>query len=130
MEVLKYYSLHDCGTVVNPMMLNGQHQGAIAHGIGAALLQEFTFNESGQPQSVTLFDYLLPSITNIPEMKIYHTETPSPFTENGAKGAAEGGTISAPAAIAIAVHAALEPLGVTTDRIPITPDHVRSKLRE
>jgi carbon-monoxide dehydrogenase large subunit len=129
-EVLKYYSLHDCGTVMHPDIVEGQVQGAIAHGIGAALLEEFGYDESGQPQAVTMFDYRLPSIENVPEMELEHRETPSPFTERGVKGAGEGGTIAASATIPSSVNAALEPLGVTVDEVPVTPDRVRRALRE
>lgn len=128
-DILRYYTLHDAGTAVNPMMLEGQVHGATAHGIGLALLQEFQYNDIGQPVTTTLFDYLLPSIDNIPEMVLLQSETPSPFTVNGSKGAAEGGTIAAPAAVAISVNAALEPLDSDIDRIPISPKYLRARLR-
>jgi carbon-monoxide dehydrogenase large subunit len=129
-EILKYYSLHDCGTVLNPAIVEGQVQGAIAHGIGGALLEEFAYDDEGQPQAVTMFDYLLPSIENIPEMELEHRETPSPFTETGAKGAGEGGVISASAVIPASINKALDPLDVTVDSVPVTPDHIRERLRE
>ncbi|PCR88885.1 xanthine dehydrogenase family protein molybdopterin-binding subunit [Natrinema ejinorense] len=129
-DILKYYSLHDCGTVLNPEIVEGQVEGAIAHGIGGALLEEFAYDESGQPLAVSMFDYLLPSIENIPEIELEHRETPSPFTASGAKGAGEGGVISASAVIPTSVNAALEPLGVTVDSVPVTPDTLRSKLRD
>ncbi|SFR64386.1 xanthine dehydrogenase family protein molybdopterin-binding subunit [Halogeometricum limi] len=129
-DILRYYSLHDCGTVLNPDIVQGQVEGAIAHGIGGALLEEFAYDDSGQPLAVTMFDYLLPSITNVPEMVVEHRETPSPFTVTGAKGAGEGGTISASAVIPTSINAALEPLGVTVDTVPVTPDRLRAKLRD
>lgn len=129
-EILKFYSLRDCGTQLNPTIVEGQAQGGLAQGIGAALMEEFAYDESGQPQAVTLFDYLLPSTKNIPEMQIEHTETPSPFTVTGAKGTGEGGMIDGPASIATAINRALEPFDVVADRIPVTPDRVRKKLRE
>jgi len=129
-EVLKFYSLRDCGTQLNPTIVEGQAHGGLAQGIGAALLEEFSYDESGQPQAVTLFDYLLPSTKNIPEMHLEHSETPSPFTATGAKGTGEGGMIDGPASIATAINRALEPFDITADRIPVTPDRVRKKLRE
>jgi carbon-monoxide dehydrogenase large subunit len=129
-EVLKFYSLRDCGTQLNPTIVEGQAHGGLAQGIGAALLEEFGYDESGQPQSVTLFDYLLPSTKNIPEIHLEHTETPSPFTATGAKGTGEGGMIDGPASIATAINRALEPFDIIADRIPVTPDRVRRKLRE
>ncbi|WP_324760693.1 xanthine dehydrogenase family protein molybdopterin-binding subunit [Haloarcula sp. GH36] len=129
-EVLKFYSLRDCGTQLNPTIVEGQAHGGLAQGIGAALLEEFSYDQSGQPQAVTLFDYLLPSTKNIPEMHLEHTETPSPFTTTGAKGTGEGGMIDGPASIATAINRALEPFDITADRIPVTPDRIRKKLRE
>lgn len=129
-EVLKYYSVHDCGTVLNPQIVNGQVEGAVAHGVGAALLEEFGYDEDGQPLAVTMFDYLLPSIKDVPRMELEHRETPSPFTTTGAKGAGEGGTIAASAMIPAAINDALEPLGVTIDSVPVTPEHIREQIRE
>ena len=130
-EILKFYTVRDCGTMLNPMIVEGQAHGGIAQGVGAALLEEFGYDsESGQPQAITLFDYLLPSITNVPPIEMEHTVTESPFTETGAKGVGEGGMIDAPASIASAISRALDPLGVTADRIPLTPHRVRKRVRE
>ena len=128
-EILKFYSLRDCGTQLNPTIVEGQAMGGLAQGIGAALLEEFSYDDSGQPQAITLFDYLLPSVTNVPEMELLHTETPSPFTATGAKGTGEGGMIDGPASIAVAINRALEPFDVVVDEIPATPDRLRRKLR-
>lgn len=131
-EILKFYTVRDCGTMLNPVIVEGQAHGGIAQGVGAALMEEFAYDEDGQPQAITLFDYLLPSIDVMPDIEMDHTETPSPFTETGAKGVGEGGMIDAPAAIASSINAALEPIeaGVISDQIPVTPDHLRAKLRE
>jgi carbon-monoxide dehydrogenase large subunit len=130
-EILKFYTVRDCGTMLNPMIVEGQAHGGIAQGIGAALMEEFGYDEeSGQPQAITLFDYLLPSIRNVPEIEMEHTVTPSPYTETGAKGVGEGGMIDAPASIAISINRALEPLGVTADVIPFAPNRVRERLRD
>jgi len=129
-EILKFYSLRDCGTQLNPTIVEGQAMGGLAQGIGAALLEEFSYDDSGQPQAITLFDYLLPSVTNVPEMELLHTETPSPFTATGAKGTGEGGMIDGPASIAVAINRALAPFDVVVDEIPATPHRLRRKLRD
>jgi 2-furoyl-CoA dehydrogenase large subunit len=129
-EVLKFHTVRDCGTMLNPMIVEGQAHGGIAQGVGAALLEEFSYDESGQPQAITMFDYLLPSIENVPPIEMEHTETPSPFTETGAKGVGEGGMIDAPASIATAINRALDPLEVTADELPFTPDRVRERVRD
>jgi len=129
-ELLKLYSLRDCGTQLNPVIVEGQAEGGLAQGIGAALLEEFGYDERGQPQAVTLFDYLLPSTKNVPEMVIEHSETPSPFTVTGAKGTGEGGMIDGPASVAASINRALEPLGVVVDEIPATSDRLRRQLRD
>lgn len=129
-EILKFYSLRDCGTQLNPTIVEGQAHGGLAQGIGAALQEEFGYDESGQPQAITLFDYKLPSIEHMPELELEHTETPSPFTATGAKGTGEGGMIDGPASLACSINAALEPLGVRADQIPFTPNRIRERLRE
>lgn len=129
-EVLKFYSLRDCGTQLNPTIVEGQAHGGIAQGIGATLLEEFVYDDAGQPQSVTLSDYLLPSTQNVPEIEMEHTETPSPFTETGAKGTGEGGMIDGPPAIATAINRALEPFDIVVDRVPATSNRVREWVRE
>jgi carbon-monoxide dehydrogenase large subunit len=130
-EILRFYTLRDCGTMLNPMIVEGQAHGGIAQGIGAALLEEFGYDdETGQPQAVTLFDYLLPSIDTMPPIEMEHTETPSPYTETGAKGVGEGGMIDAPASVASAINRALDPLDVTADALPFTPHRVRDRVRD
>ncbi|WP_121743321.1 xanthine dehydrogenase family protein molybdopterin-binding subunit [Natronorubrum halophilum] len=131
-DILTFYTVRDCGTMLNPMIVEGQAHGGIAQGIGASLLEEFGYEEDGQPQAITLFDYLLPSIENVPEIQMEHTETPSPYTETGAKGVGEGGMIDAPASIATSINAALDPLDVEepADRIPVSPDHIRANVRD
>ena len=130
-EVLKFYSLRDCGTMLNPTIVEGQAHGGIAQGLGAALMEEFVYDQgTGQPLATTLFEYLLPSVDNVPEIHVEHTETPSPFTPRGAKGTGEGGMIDAPASIAASINAALDPFDVTVSKLPFTPDRLRRELRE
>ena len=129
-DILAFYTVRDCGTMLNPMIVEGQAHGGIAQGIGAALLEEFGYDDAGRPQATMLDEYLLPSVMNVPPIQMEHTETPSPFTETGAKGVGEGGMIDAPAAIASSISNALEPLDVVADRIPVTPARLRRKLRD
>jgi 2-furoyl-CoA dehydrogenase large subunit len=118
-EILKYRIGHDCGTVINPKIVRGMTMGGIAHGIGAALYEEFAYNEDGQLIAQTFMDYLLPSSHEVPDVQIIHHETPSPHTVFGQKGSGESGYLGAPAAIANAVNDALKPLGISTNRLPI-----------
>src|SRR5258706_10045105 len=111
-EILDYVIVEDGGTLVNPMIVEGQIYGGAAQGIGTALYEEMPFDEQGQPLATTLADYLLPSATEVPAMRVEHLETPSPYTRFGQRGIGEGGAIAPPAAIANAVNDALAPLGV------------------
>jgi carbon-monoxide dehydrogenase large subunit len=129
-EILSLYTLRDCGTRLNPMIVDGQAMGGLAQGVGAALYEEFGYADDGQPQAVTLFDYLLPSVTNMPDVELYHQETPSPFTATGAKGTGEGGMIDGPASIASSINAALADLDAVADTIPATAHRVRRWIRE
>jgi aerobic carbon-monoxide dehydrogenase large subunit len=110
------------------MIVDGQVAGGAAQGIGTALYEEMPFDRNGQPLATTLADYLLPGATEVPNLRIDHMETPSPYTEFGQKGIGEGGAIGPPAAIANAVNDALRPLGVSIDRLPITPHRIMAAL--
>jgi carbon-monoxide dehydrogenase large subunit len=112
------------------MIVDGQAMGGLAQGIGAALYEEFGYADDGQPQAITLFDYLLPSVKNMPDLELYHQETPSPYTATGAKGTGEGGMIDGPAAIASSLNAALAEFDIVVDQIPATGHRVRRWLRE
>jgi len=120
-EILDYVIVEDCGTMVNPMVVEGQTYGGVAQGIGTALYEEMPYDANGQPLASTLADYMLPGATEVPSMRIHHTETPSPHTEFGAKGMGEGGAIAPPAAIFNAVNDALRPLGAEVAHTPLTP---------
>ena len=117
----RYVVVHDCGTMINPLMVEGQVLGAVAHGIGATLLEWMRYDETGQPLTASFADYLLPTADIVPHIEIHHMESPSPFNPLGVKGAAESGTIGAPAAIASAIEDALKPLGVRITDLPVTP---------
>jgi 2-furoyl-CoA dehydrogenase large subunit len=118
-EFMRYFVGHDCGTVINPKIVRGMTMGGIAHGIGAALYEEFAYNEEGQLIAQTFMDYLLPSAHEVPPVEIVHHETPSPHTVFGQKGSGESGYLGAPAAIASAFNDAVAPLGIVANRLPI-----------
>jgi carbon-monoxide dehydrogenase large subunit len=122
--LVDYAVAEDCGRIVNPMIVDGQIHGGVAQGIGTALLEESTFDDEGQPLATTFMDYLLPGASEVPDMKIAHLETLSPFTVLGMKGMGEGGAIAPPAAIANAVTDALHDLGVSIVETPLTPRRV------
>jgi carbon-monoxide dehydrogenase large subunit len=127
-EILDYVVVEDGGTLVNPMIVDGQIYGGAAQGIGTALYEEMPFDEQGQPLATTLADYLLPSATEVPSIRVDHMETPSPYTRFGQKGIGEGGAIAPPAAIANAVNDALAPLGVEITDSPLTPRRIVEAL--
>jgi carbon-monoxide dehydrogenase large subunit len=116
-----YVAVHDCGTVINPMIVEGQMVGGIAQGIGGAVFEELVYTEEGQLATTSFMDYLVPGAAEMPEVKLDHTETPSPHVPGGMKGAGEGGAIAPPAAVANAVDDALVPLGVSITETPLTP---------
>lgn len=126
---LDYAAVHDCGTLVNPRSLAGHIQGGTAQGIGTALYEEFVYDGDGQLVTASYLDYPIPSAMEVPELKIGHIETPSPWTPHGIKGGGEGGRMMAPAAINAAVNDALAPLGVRVTELPMTPDRIRAALR-
>jgi carbon-monoxide dehydrogenase large subunit len=120
-EILDYVIAEDCGTLVNPMVVDGQTLGGVAQGIGTAMYEESRYDSNGQPLASTFADYLLPGATEIPAIRIYHIQTPSPYTAFGIKGMGEGGAIAPPALIFNAVNDALRPLGVEVMQTPLTP---------
>jgi carbon-monoxide dehydrogenase large subunit len=126
--ILDYAIVEDGGTLVNPMIADGQVFGGTAQGVGTALYEEMPFDAQGQPLATTLADYLLPSAAEVPAIRIEHLETPSPYTRFGQKGIGEGGAIAPPAAIANAVNDALAPLGVEITESPLTPRRIVEAL--
>jgi aerobic carbon-monoxide dehydrogenase large subunit len=117
--VTRYALVEDCGTVINPMIVEGQIHGAVTQGIGEALLEGIVYDDAGQLLTGTLMEYALPRADDLPEPEIGHLETPSPVMPGGVKGMGEGGTIGAPAAIANAVADATRHLGVRITKLPI-----------
>jgi carbon-monoxide dehydrogenase large subunit len=127
-EILDYVIVEDCGRMVNPMMVDGQVIGGFAGGIGNALYEESGYDERGQPLAATLADYHVPGASSVPDVRILHMETPSPFSEFGVKGVGESGAIGPPAAIANAVNDALRPLGAEILETPMTPRRVMEAI--
>ncbi|MBM3596993.1 MAG: xanthine dehydrogenase family protein molybdopterin-binding subunit [Alphaproteobacteria bacterium] len=127
-EIVDYVVVEDGGKLINPMIVDGQILGGTAQGIGTALYEEMPFDASGQPLASTFADYLLPSATEVPAVRIDHMETPSPYTEFGQKGIGEGGAIAPPGAIANAVNDALRFLGAEVMQAPITPRRVLAAI--
>jgi carbon-monoxide dehydrogenase large subunit len=122
-NLLRYVVVDDCGVPINPMIVEGQIQGAVAQGIGEALYEEAVYGPDGQLLTGSLMDYLVPTASEVPDSEIHHLVTPS-STPGGFKGVGEGGTAAAPAAIANAVRDALAPFGAAVMALPIKPDAV------
>jgi len=129
-EILDYVIVEDGGTLINPMVVDGQIYGGAAQGIGTALYEEMQFDTAGQPLASTFADYLLPGPTELPAFRIIHMETPSPNTEFGVKGIGESGAIGPPAAIANAINDALAALGAEVLETPMTPRRILAAIAE
>ena len=127
-KILRYACVEDCGVVINPEVVDGQARGGIAQGIAGALFEAVTYAENGEPSAASFVDYLVPTATEIPDITVNHLETPCAFTESGAKGAGEGGTIGAPAAVLNAVNDLLWHTGVQLEETPIHPEDVLAAL--
>ena len=119
-RLLRYVAVDDCGAMINPMIVEGQVHGGVAHGIGNALFEEIVYDETGQLTTGTLMEYALPRADDVPSLDVQHVVTPSPLNPLGVKGAGEGGALPAPAAIANAVADALRGLGVSITEMPLT----------
>ncbi len=127
-RLTRYIVVHDCGRIINPLMVEGQVLGAVVHGIGATLYEWMRYSDEGQPLSVSYGEYLLPTTDVVPRIEMVHVETPSPTNPLGVKGAAESGTIGAPAVIVSAVEDALREYGVRVRELPLTPDRLRALI--
>jgi carbon-monoxide dehydrogenase large subunit len=127
-ELLDYVVSEDCGTMINPMIVDGQVVGGIAQGIGTALYEEIPYNAQGQPLAANLADYLVPTAAEIPFIRIEHLVTPALTTEYGVKGLGEGGAIAPPAAIANAVADAFSDIGASFNETPLSPRRVVGEL--
>jgi carbon-monoxide dehydrogenase large subunit len=123
-KIEKYVIAHDCGVVVNPMLVEGQIIGGAAQGLGGALLEEFSYDQEGQLLTGSLMDYLLPTASDIPEMQLIHQHSPSPLNPLGVKGVGEGGAIAPPVVIANAVSDALAPFKAEFNSTPVKPEQI------
>jgi carbon-monoxide dehydrogenase large subunit len=128
-EVLEYVVVHDCGTMLNPAIVDGQIRGGVAQGIGGALYEEISYSPEGQPLTTSFMDYLLPTAAETPPIVIEHFESPSPTTALGVKGVGESGPIGPPAAITNAIADALAAWDIEIDATPVTPTVVRRLIR-
>jgi carbon-monoxide dehydrogenase large subunit len=128
-EVDRFVVAHDCGTIINPMIAEGQVQGGVAQGIGGALLEELRYDEDGQLLNADFSTYLVPTMMEIPDIEVSHLVSPSPFTPLGTKGMGEGGAIPSPAAVVNAVEDALSPFGAVITSLPLGSESVLEAIR-
>jgi carbon-monoxide dehydrogenase large subunit len=123
-KIERYAVAHDCGVVVNPMLVDGQVIGGTVQGIGGALFEELPYNEEGQPLAASFMDYMVPLASDVPDIDLVHIETPTPLNPLGVKGVGEGGAIAPPAALTNAIMDALAPFGADFDSTPIKPEQI------
>jgi len=123
-RILRYVVAHDCGKLINPLLVDGQIRGGVVHGIGNALHEHMVFDDGAQPMTTNYGDYLLPVATDLPPIEVIHLETPSPLNPIGVKGAGEGGTIPGAACVISAIEDALAPLGVRIMEQPVSPQRI------
>jgi carbon-monoxide dehydrogenase large subunit len=128
-RLLRYVVVHDCGRMINPMLVEGQVLGGVVHGIGATLFERMQFDAAGQPLTMTYADYLLPTGDVVPAIEIHHLQSPSPLNPLGVKGAAESGTVGACNAIVSAIEDALRPLDLRITDLPVTPPRLLALIR-
>jgi carbon-monoxide dehydrogenase large subunit len=121
LRYLRYAAVHDCGTMINPMIVEGQVMGGVAQGIGGAFYERMAYDEGGQLRNASFMDFLMPYATEVPPIGLGHLETPSPLNPRGIKGAGEAGAIPVPALTAAAVDDALSELGVRVREMPLDP---------
>ena len=132
LRILKYVVVHDCGRVINPLIVAGQIHGGVAQGVGNAFYERLAFDDQGQLINGTLADYLLPTAFEVPRIEILHHVTPSPYNELGVKGVGEAGAIPVGALFAQAIEDALElpARGIDILEIPLDPSHLWSLVDE
>jgi carbon-monoxide dehydrogenase large subunit len=128
--ILNYSTAHDCGTIINPIAVEGQVAGGVVHGIGNALYEWMRYDDDAQPVTVNFGEYLLPLATDTPPIRQVHMETPTPLNPLGVKGAGEGGTIPAIAVIIGAIDDALAPFGVKITQVPVTPEYLLGLIEQ
>jgi 2-furoyl-CoA dehydrogenase large subunit len=129
-EIKKYVTIHDCGKVLNPAIVEGQVYGSFVHGLGGAFYENMAYDESGQYLAGTFIDYMCPTAAEVPPLDIDHIEIPSPVTVLGSKGCGESCTMSVPACLANAVADAIKPLGTTVKHLPLLPNDIWQLIHE
>jgi len=129
-RILRYVTVHDAGTIINPMIVEGQIYGGALHGLGGALYEELAYDDDGQLLAGTFMDYLVPTATEAPVIDIAHVVSPSPLTTLGSKGLGESSSMTVPAVIANAVSDALSPLGIRINELPMTPTRLHALIRD
>jgi carbon-monoxide dehydrogenase large subunit len=127
-QLLRYLVVHDCGRVINPLLVDGQLRGAVAQGIGSALSEQLVYDGAGQLLTGSLMDYPLPRAADVPDIDVLHLDNPSPSTEGGFKGVGESGIIGAPAAIVNAIADAVPAAGAELTTLPVTPERLWRSL--
>jgi len=127
--ITRYIVAHDCGRLINPMLVDGQVRGGVVHGIGNALFERMLYDENGEPLTTNYADYLLPTAPELPRIEIVHLESPSPLNPIGVKGAGEGGTIPAAACIIAAIEDALSPFRVRITEHPVSPSRILQLIK-
>jgi len=129
-KILRYVTVHDAGTIINPMIAEGQIYGGALHGLGGALYEELAYDEDGQCLTGTFMDYLVPTASEAPTIEIAHVVSPSPLTPLGSKGLGESSSMTVPAVIANAVSDALKPLGIRINELPMTPSKLHALIKK
>jgi carbon-monoxide dehydrogenase large subunit len=127
-KLLKHWVVEDCGTIINPQLVDEQIRGGVVQGLGAALFEKCIYDERGQLTNANMADYLVPMSGEMPDIDVGHVVSPTSETELGAKGAGEAGTAGAAAAVANAVNDALKPFGAVITEIPLTPQIILTAL--
>jgi carbon-monoxide dehydrogenase large subunit len=129
-KIVKYCTVHDCGNIINPQIVETQHYGSVVQGIGAAIYEQILYNEEGQLVTASLMDYKVPTVEEVPDIQLGHMVTPSPFSPLGTKGAGETGMLGPPPALASAIEDALAEFGVEIRSTPYSPERILNLIRE
>ena len=130
-DVKRYVCVHDCGNMINPMIVEGQVAGGVAQGMGGAFYEKLEYDENGVLRNASFMDFLVPYATEVPHIEMIHMETPSPLNPLGVKGVGEAGTIPVGQVIASAVEDAMRSLGAAPVRqVPLSPSAIHDLLRE
>lgn len=129
-NIVKYCTVHDCGNILNPQIVETQHYGSVVQGVGAALYEQIVYDEDGQLLTSSLMDYKVPTVEEVPDIRLGHMVTPSPFSPLGTKGAGETGMLGVPPALATAIEDALSEFGVEIRNPPYTPEKILGLIKQ